>query len=114
MIAAVLCRRLLLFKQPYIKGGDGGGKWQAVAVAQVGADLMTRSWMAYGLPGMDPRGSPARPRPQTHRDLLPGSAPLVYVPYLTAARLRDPVLQAQRLRLQVPGGYMMTPQVIHI
>ena len=60
-------------------------------------------------------GSLARPLPQTLTGyLLPGSAPLVYVPYLTAARLRDPVLQAQRLRLQVPGGYMMTPQVIHI
>lgn len=71
---------------------------------------MTRSWMAYGLPGMDPRGSPARPRPQTLTGyLLPGSYPLVYAPYLTAARLPGAIPQAQRLRQLVSAGYMMTP-----
>lgn len=60
-------------------------------------------------------GSLARPRPQTLTGyLLPGSAPLVYVPYLTGADPGSPILQADRQPHRIRAGYLMTPQVIRI
>ena len=55
-------------------------------------------------------GSLARPLPQTLTVyLLPGSAPLVYVPYLTGADPGSPILQADRQPHRIRAGYLMTP-----
>ena len=108
MTAAVLCRRLFLFKAAVHLGRGGAGKWQAVAVATLtgGTACWTRCGGRSTAAGRRRRIRTAAWR--STRFGCPDTVPLVYVPYLTGADPGSPILQADSRSHRIRAGSLQT------